>query len=631
MNHRTYTIYGLLLVLAVLLSACAPRVAATPKPATVTPIATATLPAEGIHWREWEPETFALAQAQDKLILLDLNAVWCHWCHVMDATTYSDPVVSALINSAYIPVRVDTDQRPDVQARYLVSGWPTTAFLTPQGDILTAYSYVAPDEMRSLLQQVNVEYATHKDDIAARLAETHERQATSRPAPITGVPTKTIEFALARLAGTYNAANGGFGREPKFPQAGAISLILRYNTTAQGAEWHDRVIRTLDGTQHLVDPVWGGLYRYSVTADWQTPHYEKMLSSNAQGLQSYLEAYQATGKTSYRSTAESILRYVEHFLSDPSGGFYGSQDADLVEPGTRKILMEGEKYFALSDKERLALGVPHTDQNLYVNWNGEMIVAMLQAAAVLEQPRYQKTALAALDRLWTQGRGPGGQMWHSLRPDGSIASPRSTLADQTQFGLALLAAYSATGQRRYLSQAEELAGYALNSLRDTGSGGFFDLPADPTATGALAMRDTPCPDNVIAARFFIRLFRHTDKVAYRDAAEGALKLCGVQMGDNADYALAADDVLTYPLTLVVVGTPAYKTTDALLSTANRFYRPGKVVTSLDPALGPAKLGELTYPTDRIAIYACAGRRCSSPVQDPKDLANQVTLLFSDQR
>jgi uncharacterized protein YyaL (SSP411 family) len=640
------SIYGLLAA-ALLLSGCAP-VAAPPATAvqpTDADAATATAPApvtapsapgESIDWYDWEPATFALAQAENKPILLDLTAVWCHWCHVMDETTYSDRTVISLIHTRYIPIRVDTDQRPDIQARYLMDGWPTTAFLTPQGDILFGKTFVPPEELIPLLQEISDYYAANEADIAARAAELRQQQAAARPEPAPSIPNDAVQAALNWLETEYDPTHGGFGRQAKFPAPAAVALAFRYAHSADDAIWRERALHTLTGMHSLVDPVWGGVYRYSVSPDWQTPHYEKLLSTNAEVLSNYLEAYQATGDTTYRATAEAILRYVERFLWDPVGGFYGSQDADLVQPGGHGILVVGEEYFPLPEEERLALGIPYVDRTFYTNWNGQMIGRMLEAAAVLEEPRYREMALLALDRLWEQGRGPEGQMWHRLHPGDDpsgeiVARPPATLSNQVHFALALLTAYSITGHRDYLSQAEELAGYVLAEMHDTESGGFYDVLADPDAPGSLSVRATPCQDNVATAGLLTRMYRMTAQDAYRDAAEGALRLCAGTTTTPAspDYALAADGLLTYPLMLVVVGTPGEGSTDALLAAANRFYAPGKVVVPLDPALGSPALGDFTYPVDRVAIYACRDRRCSLPIDDPADLADQVNLLMTE--
>ena len=162
------------LLLAVLASACTATSTPTPNAPTVTPslaAGVATTTTDSIDWHEWSAETFALAQAQDKPILLDLYAVWCHWCHVMDDTTYRDPLVISLVSNLFIPVRVDTDQRPDIQARYLAKGWPTTSFLTPQGDILTDYGYLTAQDLATRLQQVSQVYATNKQNFAAQFAQ----------------------------------------------------------------------------------------------------------------------------------------------------------------------------------------------------------------------------------------------------------------------------------------------------------------------------------------------------------------------------------------------------------------------------------------------------------------------------
>lgn len=612
----------------------------TSTPTTLPPVPTAQIAvpledlsvagSDTIHWYDWDPASFALAQAKNKPILLDLTAVWCHWCHVMDETTYSDPAVIRLVNSLYVPIRVDTDQRPDVQARYLLGGWPTTAFLTPEGDILTGGTYIPSEELIPMLEGVSKYYAANEADIAARVAELRQELATGRPQRA-AIPLGAMQAALDRLETDYDRTYGGFSQPSKFPFPAGIELIFRHDYTAADSVWRERALHTLAGMQNLVDPVWGGVYRYSVSADWQTPHYEKLLSGNAEALLSYLEAYQVTGETDYRTTAEAILEYVERFLWDPKGGFYGSQDADLVHSGGHEIMMAGEDYFPLAEEERLALGVPYVDPSLYTNWNGQMIAAMLEAVALLEEPRYREMALQALDRLWELGRGPDGGMRHSVRLDPAgnpVSHPPATLSDQVHFGLALLVAYSVTGQRAYLARAQALADYVLAELRDPESGGLYDLPADPAAPGTLGIRGTPCPDNVVAARFFTRLYWMTAQGTYRDAAEGALKLCAYHLHGSPDYALAADDWRIYPLTLAVVGTPGEGQTNALLAAANRHYAPGKVVIPLDPTQGLPTLGEFTYPPEPAAIYACRERLCSLPATDPSELPDRVEWLMA---
>lgn len=624
-----------LIPLTLLVAACA----GDPAPVTPPPVAPPLTPTplsvgETIDWHDWEPEAFMLAETEDKPILLDLTAVWCHWCHVMDETTYSDPDVIALVNALTIPIRVDTDLRPDVEARYLGGGWPTTAFLTPQGDVITSATYVEPGDMLALLQEVSDYYAENKDALALQSLLDEQDRAADQLEPVEGIPADTVQVSLDWLASQYDPVNGGFGDQPKNRLPGAVELMYRYDYTADDGEWQERANHTLAGMQNLVDPVWGGVYRYSVSADWGTPHYEKLLSDNAESLREFLEAYQSTGDADYRDTAAGIMDYVATYLMDPAGGFYGSQDADLLQPGGHQILLVGEEYFQLSADDREALGIPAVDTTFYADANGQMIVAALEAASVLDEPRYQEVALLALDRLWEEGRGPDGTLWHSLRPDASgdlEGFPPATLDDQANVGLALLAAHSATGQRDYLLRAEELADVILAEYHDPESDAFLDLPASADQPGAVTVQAilTLCNGNATAARLFTGLYRRTTEDAYLDAAEGALRLCGGVTASFPDYALAADDVLTYPLTLAVVGTPGEEPATGLLTAANQLYVPGKVVVPIDPSLGPPTLGELTYPEDITAIYACIYRRCSLPVTDPADLPDTVTQLMAE--
>ena len=547
------------LVGLVLLSACQPQI---PRPhptptlavaattaVTVMPTASSATPrpvrdqpgetGEAIHWYAWESATFALAQTQSKLILLDLTAVWCHWCHVMDETSYSDPTVIGLLNERYIPVRVDTDRRPDIQARYLMGGWPTTAILTAEGDILTGGTYIPPEELAALLITVNEQYAESRETVTQRIAELRQQVAEAGPEPVAEPFAAAREAALDRLAQTYDPVNGGFGAQPKFPNPDGVALMFRELHTSGEKIWRDRIRHTLNGMRKLVDLVWGGVFRYSVTADWETPHYEKLLSGNAQILQNYLEAYQVSGDPVDRATAEAILRYVEQFMWDTSGGFFGSQDADVVDPRTHELLVDGEEYFLLSEQQRLAVGIPTVDRTLYVNWNGQMIVALLEAASLLDAPRYRQMGLLAFHRLWAAGRGPDGQMWHSLYEEEGkwVSGSVATLNDQVHFGLASLAAYSATGERAYLQYAQALANYVTAHLVDPEHGGFFDLQADPSAPGTLSIQEVSCPDNIIAARFFTRLHRLTDDPGHRVSAESALKRCGgvYKEGDDGSF------------------------------------------------------------------------------------------------
>ena len=237
-----------------------------------------------INWLEWNDESFAKAKTEDKPILLDIGAVWCHWCHRMDSDTYSHPQVSALINEYFTPIRVDNDRRPDINARYNMGGWPTTVFLTPQGEIITGATYVPPAQMLGLMRQVLQAYRGNKEALSQQTAEmAQRREEASRVRAREGARLSwgIVTQIVGSIARAYDPQYGGLGDAPKFPQAEAYDLLLTelVNGGQRDTRLTDMVIKSLIGmgTGGMYDPVEGGWFRYSTTRDWSIPHFEKML------------------------------------------------------------------------------------------------------------------------------------------------------------------------------------------------------------------------------------------------------------------------------------------------------------------------------------------------------------------
>ncbi len=300
-----------------------------------------------VLWREWNGEAFAQAKAQDKPILLDIGAVWCHWCHVMDRESYENAEVARVINESFIPVKVDRDERPDIDARYQVAvsaltgqgGWPLTAFLTPDGKPFFGGTYFPPDDrggrpgMRRLLEAVAHNYRTERDKIhesAAKIAGAlgevdHFKQGEE------AADEQVVKAILQSIGGMFDAQNGGFGSAPKFPHPAAIDLLLEvYLETRQ--DWPLNIVTsTLEhmGRGGVYDQIGGGFHRYSVDERWIVPHFEKMSYDNAGLLGNYLRAFQLTGNPFFREIALGILGFLENVLSHPEAGFYASQDADI--------------------------------------------------------------------------------------------------------------------------------------------------------------------------------------------------------------------------------------------------------------------------------------------------------------
>ena len=300
-----------------------------------------------IHWYEWGEEAFAVAKTQDKPILLDIGAVWCHWCHVIDRESYENKEIAQLINELYVPVKVDVDARPDIDRRYQEvvqaltgqGGWPLTVFLTPEAQVITGGTYFPPEDrwgmpgMRSILPKVASSYRSHKEDISAQAKRLHQELAEHALASLKGgsLNPHVIEQLLINIENNFDEEHGGFGDAPKFPSPTALDLLLR-RFVATGEKKHlSMVTKTLDGmmTGGMRDQLGGAFHRYSTDRFWRVPHFEVMLYVNAELMKIYASGYQVTRDPRYARVLEELIGYLTETLSDQvRGGFYGSQDAD---------------------------------------------------------------------------------------------------------------------------------------------------------------------------------------------------------------------------------------------------------------------------------------------------------------
>jgi uncharacterized protein YyaL (SSP411 family) len=299
-----------------------------------------------IHWYPWGPDAFAAARAQDRPVLLDIGAVWCHWCHVMDGESYEDPAIAGYLNENFICIKVDRDERPDVDARYQRAvqaftrqgGWPLTAFLTPDGQVFFGGTYFPPEGkygqpgFRTVLASVLDAYRSRRGQIEAQAQAIRKVLDTHLDESLPGEPSPVLLNEAAQgIARVFDSVNGGFGSQPKFPHPTALTFLLH--------RWHDgpsdeiRTIldRTLEGMARggVYDQLGGGFHRYSVDAKWIVPHFEKMSYDNSELLKAYLDAHAAFGTEEYAEIARGIVRWVREVASDPAGGYAASQDADV--------------------------------------------------------------------------------------------------------------------------------------------------------------------------------------------------------------------------------------------------------------------------------------------------------------
>jgi hypothetical protein len=424
------------------------------------------------------------------------------------------------------------------------------------------------------------------------------------------------------LTNEFDPIHGGFGIEPKFPFPDAVRFaFLRYRKTGDKAML-DMALKTLDSLMHLSDPVWGGFYRYSMTRDWSEPHYEKLLNVQAGIMDNYLEAYQVTGEDKYGETAAGIKAYVEHFLADnANGGFYGSQDADIVTKGTEGGLVVGESYFNKSESDRLSIGVPYVDKTIYTDWNGLMISTYLRFYQVMDDERAREFALKTVDRLLSDNMCDGRMCHYSN--DGPVL--KGILSDQVYFAQALVDAYEYSGNRHYLSAAESLVDFMESDLRDVVDGGYYFRTFDPHSKAEQLERHKPFDENVAAVSLLTRLGHLSGNERYRQLAERTLRATShpqaTQSTVGMGFALAVDTFVTNPLHIVLVGRKNTEEMQRMLLTSLHAYVPEKLVQILDPDAGNLSIGDLEYEASDVPVaYVCAQNVCQPPIKDVEELA-----------
>ena len=341
-----------------------------------------------IQWHEWGEEAFSTAERENKPILLDIGAVWCHWCHVMDRESYDNPEIAEIINHRFIAVKVDRDERPDIDSRYQVAvssicgqgGWPLTAFLTPAGKPFYGGTYFPPDDhygrpsfKRVLLSIANA-YHEKNDDVVeqAKMVEGAISHAESFAGKSADFSPAIIDAIVKSAMKMFDSQNGGFGSAPKFPHPAALDLLIDQYVRSGDEQIRNIFVTTLEKMAHggVYDQLAGGFHRYSVDERWVVPHFEKMCYDNSELLKNYVHAYQATGSEFFASVARDIIRWMDEWLSDREhGGFYASQDADysMDDDGDYFTWTLQEAQAVLSEDELCIAGL-HYD----INEIGEM-------------------------------------------------------------------------------------------------------------------------------------------------------------------------------------------------------------------------------------------------------------------
>ncbi len=624
-----------------------------------------------IDWYPWSDEAFELARREDKPVFLSTGAAWCHWCHVMARESFEDDETAQLLNELFVNIKLDRDERPDVDRRYQQavaamgggSGWPLSAFLTPDKEPFYGGTYFPPDDrqgrpaFKSVLKSVSAFYRTKKGDALAYAGRVRE---ALKPEPfLAGVLREALVLeAEKKMLGVFDEENGGFGGAPKFPMPGALGFLILRSAASQDPSAARAARRTLEtmarGGFH--DQLEGGFHRYSTDEAWVVPHFEKMADDNAGLLNNYVDGYAVFGDEQFRDIALGIVAFVRKVLSDPRGGFFASQDADVTpddeggyftwtDDDFRKVLDTGE-YEALSrlllhdraamhhdpkkkvlfqplspDELAASLGkpvdevrrvitsgkkkllsardrreAPFIDTTLYTSLNGMLISSFLHASAVLGEEQTKTFALQSLDRVLRE-RLVKGELFHT----GTIPA---LLDDHVNLIDALINAYEVTAEARYLRQADELTASCLAKFYDKNTGGFFDTEKEVLGTRLKRIEDMPHPsDNAVAIMLLLKLHHLTGKDEYRIAAGQTLgifaDLAG-ELGVHAGAYFCALDAWFRMLRLTVEA------------------RPGSVLARAALALsrGPVVI---VYGEDRGRVIPCLNTVCYEPIKDAEEL------------
>jgi uncharacterized protein YyaL (SSP411 family) len=562
--------------------------------------------AHEISWNAWEPQAFSKAQREGKPILLSISAVWCHWCHVMDETTYSDPEVMAAIANDYVAVRVDNDERPDVNARYNMGGWPTTAFLAPDGTTLTGTTYVPPEQMRDILTEIARWYRENESQLAKRGDMLQQPASSTKIGSREDLRGENVRSFADAIAQRFDEEFAGFGDAPKFPQPELLEFLLAEAQACGDERLHRMAVRTLLAMANggMYDHVEGGFFRYSTTRDWSIPHFEKMAEDHAGLIRVLALLIERSPRHELHATLRSAVDYVLAVLYDPqTGHFAGSQDAD-------------EEYYALPLEERRERRAPFVDRTLYADRDAALAGSVVLAGASLEDDAVLEHGIRALEVLHEHMRDPGGLLFH-VRRSGDVPEVRGLLADQVYYLRALLDAHEITGEARFLDRAIALVD-AIERVLSAPDGGFYDHAGIERALGRLQIQDRPIVENSLLAESLLRSSELVAEPRYRTLAARTLLLYTDAFATVGPFAAAyARALRRYLSTAVSVRiVAALREGGEFREAARRLPSAFVSVRSVDPELAPTlQLPESPAPS----AYVCAAHTCGPPVFAPEHL------------
>lgn len=560
-------------------------------------------------WEGWSDELFKRAAEQKKLVLLDLEARWCHWCHVMDEETYSNRQVADILNKNFILVRVDQDARPDLSARYKEYGWPATIIFNAKGEEIEKLAgFQAPDEFIPLLQGA----------VADPRPKQSSHSSVLKAAVLSSLPEEIRDLVASDHVKAIDIEIGGLKTSHRYldPDSVEFSLTSARAGDKQNLKW---VRKTLDSNEKLIDPVWGGVYQYSTRRDWDHPHFEKIMPSQMANIRLYAYAYRVFGDERYLKDARAVAAYVNSFLRGDNGGYFTSQDADIV-PG-----QHSDEYFSLGDKQRRAQGIPAIDKHQYSRENGMAILAMAEMYLTTGEAQYLDVAKAAAQWAIENRSRAGGGFRHG---DDSNEAPY--LADSLWMARGLLALYSATGERALLAQAREAVDFIRSEFPNPEGAGYFS--STPQHSGVLKPA-TRLDDNIALSRLANELFRYTGEAAYKTVSTKALSFAAQrevlsESLSEPGVILAGEELAADPPHFTIVGAKGDAAAQALFAATRKV--PAMYVRRewWDRAEGPMPNPDVQYPAlPKAAGFVCANKRCSLPIFSEDELKSRIAEVF----
>ena len=625
-----------------------------------------------VDWYPWGGEARARARAENRPLLVSIGYSACHWCHVMAHESFEDPAVAAVMNERFVCVKVDREERPDIDAICMEAcqamtghgGWPLNAFLTPDGVPFYAGTYFPPESRhglpswRMVLDGVEEAWSNRREEILAQTPRMVQALSASQQLEpsVEPIQDELVRSALVSLWSTYDRTNGGFGRAPKFPPASVIELLL-----ARGE--HEMSLGTLEAMARggIYDQVGGGFARYSVDATWTVPHFEKMLYDNALLARAYLHGWQVSGRERFRRVCCETLDWALREMRGPEGGFCSALDADsegvegkfymwtteelrdvlgeLAEPALdyfrprpfeHALILEGRgpepdelpRIRARLLDARSARVRPGLDDKRLTAWNALMISALAEAGAVLGRADYVNGAVDCASFLLAEQRDAEGRLLRTWKDGrGRLAA---YLEDHAFLLEALLGLYEATGDPAWYEEAATLADAMIERFSDRERGGFYTTADDhePLAARRKDMEDSPVPSgNSAAALGLLRLALLSGDGSYERHALGVLRLLfplATRHPQAFGHLLRAADFYMAPVKEVAIVGPQPEA-GRLLEVVRGSYRPHLVLATGDADGVPLLDGR--EPVDgHAAAYVCEHFICQAPVTSPEALA-----------